>query len=107
MISLVGLTDFFELVVLGSECERAKPFPDPYLKALEYFNVPPSKAFALEDSSSGIKAAVAAGLPVLGLTTRNPGQGLLDAGATFLIKDFEDPILWNKLGPSTATQDKD
>lgn len=97
MISIVGLTDFFELLVIGKECERAKPFPDPYLKALEHFNIPSSRAFALEDSPSGLKAAVAAGLAVVGLTTRNPGQELIDAGATFLIKDFEDPDLWNTL----------
>jgi len=97
MISIVGLTDFFEFLVIGSECERAKPFPDPYLKALEHFNIPSSRAFALEDSPSGLKAAVAAGLSVVGLTTRNPGQELIDAGATFLIKDFDDPDLWNAL----------
>lgn len=97
MISVVGLTDFFELLVIGNECERAKPFPDPYLKALEHFNIPSSRAFALEDSPSGLKAAVAAGLAVVGLTTRNPGQELIDAGATFLIKDFEDCDLWNAL----------
>eukprot|EP01018_Ginkgo_biloba_P011624 Gb_06527 [translate_table: standard] len=101
MISIVGLTDFFELLVVGSECERAKPFPDPYLKALEHFKVPSNRAFALEDSPSGLKAGVAAGLAVVGLTTRNPGQALLDAGAAFLIKDFEDPNLWNALGESS------
>lgn len=97
MISAVGLTDFFELLVIGSECGRAKPFPDPYLKALEHFNIPSSRAFALEDSPSGLKAAVAAGLAVVGVTTRNPGQELIDAGATFLIRDYEDPDLWNAL----------
>lgn len=39
MISLLGLSDFFEAVILGSDCERAKPFPDPYLKALEVLQV--------------------------------------------------------------------
>lgn len=39
MISLLGLTDFFHAVILGSDCEHAKPFPDPYLKALELLKV--------------------------------------------------------------------
>lgn len=39
MISFLGLTDFFEAIIIGSECERAKPFPDPYLKALELLKV--------------------------------------------------------------------
>lgn len=39
MISLLGLSDFFQAVILGSDCEHAKPFPDPYLKALELLKV--------------------------------------------------------------------
>ncbi|KAG1362080.1 putative Haloacid dehalogenase-like hydrolase domain-containing protein Sgpp [Cocos nucifera] len=46
-----------------------------------------------KDSASGIKAGVAAGMPVVGLATRNPEQLLMDAGASFLIKDYEDPKL--------------
>lgn len=51
----------------------------------------------LKDSVSGIKAGVAAGMAVVGVTTRNPGQSLLDAGATFIINDYEDPNLWKAL----------
>ncbi|XP_039121922.1 haloacid dehalogenase-like hydrolase domain-containing protein Sgpp [Dioscorea cayenensis subsp. rotundata] len=97
MISLLGLTDFFQLVVVGSECERAKPFPDPYLKALEVLNLSREHTFVFEDSPSGIKAGVAAGLPVIGLPTRNPEELLTNAGATFLIKDYDDPKLWSAL----------
>lgn len=52
MIAALGLTDFFEFLVIGSECERAKPFPDPYLKALEHFGVSPQNAFAIEVCTS-------------------------------------------------------
>lgn len=52
MIAAVGLTDFFEYLVIGSECKRAKPFPDPYLKALDHFGVSPENAFAIEVWSS-------------------------------------------------------
>lgn len=48
MIDTVGLKDFFDHVVVGSECERAKPFPDPYLKGLEQLGVSPENAFAIE-----------------------------------------------------------
>ncbi|URD96328.1 haloacid dehalogenase-like hydrolase [Musa troglodytarum] len=98
MISLLGLTDFFQLLVVGSECDRPKPHPDPYLKALKDLDASPNHTFVFEDSASGIEAAVAAAMPVLGLATRNPEQLLMDAGATFLIKNFEDPKLWESLG---------
>ncbi|WOL06128.1 haloacid dehalogenase-like hydrolase domain-containing protein Sgpp isoform X1 [Canna indica] len=97
MISILGLTDFFQAVVVGSECDRAKPFPDPYLKALKDLGVSSNHTFVFEDSASGIKAGVAAGMPVIGLTTRNPEQMLMDAGATFLIKNYEDSTLWKNL----------
>nr|CAD1831107.1 unnamed protein product [Ananas comosus var. bracteatus] len=57
----------------------------------------PQHAFVFEDSPSGIKAGVAAGMPVIGLATRNPEKSLLEAGAVFLIKDYEDPKLWMAL----------
>ncbi|XP_042380916.1 haloacid dehalogenase-like hydrolase domain-containing protein Sgpp [Zingiber officinale] len=98
MISMLGLSDFFQVVIIGSECERAKPFPDPYLKALKELNASAEHTFIFEDSASGIKAGVAAGMPVIGLTTRNPEKSLKEAGATFLIKDYEDPKLWKALG---------
>lgn len=97
MLSLLGLSDFFHVVILGSDCERAKPFPDPYLKALEVLNVSKDHTCVFEDSVSGIKAGVAAGMPTIGLTTRNPAEVLMEAKPTFLIKDYDDPKLWAAL----------
>ncbi|MQL88206.1 hypothetical protein Taro_020762 [Colocasia esculenta] len=97
LISSVGLSDFFDVLIIGGECERAKPFPDPYLKALKVLGASADHTFIFEDSASGIKAGVAAGMPVVGITTRNPEEVLLKAGATFLIKNFEDPKLWMAL----------
>lgn len=97
MISLLGLNDFFQLLVIGSECERAKPFPDPYLKALKALGASANHTFIFEDSVSGIKAGVSAGMPVVGITTRNPESLLMQAKPAFLIKDFEDPKLWMAL----------
>ncbi|KAK4422917.1 Haloacid dehalogenase-like hydrolase domain-containing protein Sgpp [Sesamum alatum] len=94
MISLLGLSDFFHALILGSDCERAKPHPDPYLKALEVLKVSKEHTCVFEDSVSGIKAGVAAGMPTVGLTTRNPAELLLQAKPAFLIKDYEDPKLW-------------
>jgi beta-phosphoglucomutase-like phosphatase (HAD superfamily) len=55
MIAAVGLTDFFEYLVIGNECERPKPFPDPYLKALKHFKVSAENAFAFEVRSITLK----------------------------------------------------
>ncbi|EEF33604.1 2-deoxyglucose-6-phosphate phosphatase, putative [Ricinus communis] len=72
IISILRLTDFFNALIIGSDCEHPKPHPDPYMKALEALKVSKDHTFVFEDSVSGIKAGVAAGLPVVGLTTGNP-----------------------------------
>ncbi|KAF9668660.1 hypothetical protein SADUNF_Sadunf14G0026800 [Salix dunnii] len=97
LISMLGLSDFFESLVLASECDRVKPFPDPYLKALQELDISHKHAFVFEDSVSGIKAGTGAGMPVVGLGTRNPEQLLTEAGAVFVIEDFDDPKLWTEL----------
>ncbi|CAI9102116.1 OLC1v1000327C1 [Oldenlandia corymbosa var. corymbosa] len=102
ILSMLGLNDFFELLVIGSECDRAKPFPDPYLKALDVLKVSPEHAFVFEDSISGIKAGVSAGMPVVGVASRNPETLLMATGATLVIRDFEDSNLWGALADLEA-----
>lgn len=46
---------------------------------------------------SGIKAGVAAGMPVVGLATRNPESFLTGAGAAMVIKDYTESKLWAAL----------
>ncbi|GLU05466.1 hypothetical protein SLE2022_225670 [Rubroshorea leprosula] len=97
VINKLGLSEFFDTVVIGDECEHGKPHPDPYLKALEVLKVSKDHTFIFEDSVSGIRAGVAAGMPVVGLTTRNPEDLLMKANPTFLIKEYDDPKLWAAL----------
>lgn len=52
MIQGLGLESFFQHLVIGAECERAKPFPDPYQAAMALLGVTPSECFAIEVSTS-------------------------------------------------------
>uniref|UniRef100_A0A9I9D789 Haloacid dehalogenase-like hydrolase domain-containing protein Sgpp n=1 Tax=Cucumis melo TaxID=3656 RepID=A0A9I9D789_CUCME len=97
MISILGLKDFFEAIIIGGECKHAKPHPEPYLKALEVLKVSKEHTFIFEDSVSGIKAGVAAEMPVVGIATRNPEQLLMQAKPTLVVKDYDDPKLWAAL----------
>lgn len=54
MLSALGLDSYFEAVVLGEECERAKPHPDPYLKGLQLLGLQPHEAIVIEDSPAGV-----------------------------------------------------
>lgn len=58
----------FDAVVSGHEVPAAKPAPDAYLEACSQLGVEPGeRVVALEDSPSGVTAAVAAGLFVIGI----------------------------------------
>jgi HAD superfamily hydrolase (TIGR01509 family) len=57
-----GLRERFHAVVAGGDYARAKPFPDPFLKAAEALGVDAPHCLALEDSHNGIRAAHAAGM---------------------------------------------
>ncbi len=48
---------FFEFVINIEDCTRAKPAPDPYLRALEHFHATPAEALAIEDSAGGLASA--------------------------------------------------
>jgi len=59
-LTRLGLRAYFDALACGDEVEHAKPYPDPYLKALEKLEVSASQAVAFEDSLNGMLAARAA-----------------------------------------------
>ena len=90
MLAALGLTGRLAIVVIGSELERAKPDPLPYLRGLELTGAAASRSVAFEDSPPGVHSAVAAGLAVVGLTTSLDEASLIAAGALFAVADFTD-----------------
>jgi HAD superfamily hydrolase (TIGR01509 family) len=93
MLSAIGCRDSFDTIVAAGGAPRGKPFPDPYLHALDRLGTAPAAALAFEDSTSGIAAAVAAGILTIGLAGTLDAGGLADAGARLAIQDFTDPAL--------------
>ncbi len=61
-LATARLADAFDAIVTSDDVDHAKPAPDIYLLACERLGVEPAEALALEDSSSGVIAAKAAGL---------------------------------------------
>jgi len=93
MLCAIGLRDRFEVVIHGESCPQGKPHPAPYLAALDRLGVTAREALAFEDSPSGLAAAVAAGIPTVGVTSTLAAPDLLALGATAAIADFTDPAL--------------
>lgn len=64
-----GLLDLFDPHVFSaSQVSRGKPHPDVFLFAAETMGVKPERCLVIEDSVPGVKAAIAAGMPVVGFT---------------------------------------
>ncbi len=62
---------------------RPKPAPDVYLRAVAALETPVAHCLAIEDSEAGVRAAVAAGVPVIGFV----GASHIPAGhAAHLLK---------------------
>jgi HAD superfamily hydrolase (TIGR01509 family) len=67
-LELVGFEDHFDVVLSAHEVAAPKPAPDPYLEACRRLGVEPGPdVIALEDSPTGVAAARAAGLTVIGV----------------------------------------
>lgn len=75
ILNAAGLRGHFSAVVAADDVERGKPAPDGYARAVELLSAklarPPSPDgfVAVEDSRWGVEAALAAGLPCIGVTT--------------------------------------
>lgn len=61
-LATAALGDAFDAIVTSDDVANPKPAPDIYLRACELLGVAPAEALALEDSTSGVVAAKAAGL---------------------------------------------
>lgn len=57
ILQYTGLIKYVDLVIASEDCSRHKPDPQPYLKAIEYFNANKEKVFIFEDSYSGYCSA--------------------------------------------------
>jgi HAD superfamily hydrolase (TIGR01509 family) len=67
-LEIVGFEDIFDAVVSGHDVAAPKPAPDPYLEGCRRLGVEPGPSvIALEDSPTGVTAARAAGLTVIGV----------------------------------------
>ncbi|MGA9379325.1 MAG: HAD family hydrolase, partial [Phormidium sp.] len=92
------LAEIFDAVFVAEEdVTEGKPDPAIYKLALERLDITPETALAFEDSPSGIRSAVGAGIRTIGIASTHDPEKLYDLGAFKVIPDFNDEYLWNLL----------
>ena len=94
-LEIVEFGDLFDVVVSAHETAAPKPAPDPYLEACRRLGVDPGPGVvALEDSPTGVAAARAAGLTVIGIPSL---EGIALDEAHHLAASLEDEIVSTSL----------
>ena len=69
VLDRAGLRPYFRVVVDGRQVIHPKPHPDVYLRAAALLEVAPANCIVMEDSPTGVAAAKAAGMRVIGVRT--------------------------------------
>jgi HAD superfamily hydrolase (TIGR01509 family) len=102
----LGLTDlarYFEgRVFTSSMVARPKPAPDLFLHAAAALGVSPERCIVIEDSASGARAAVNAGMRVLGYAADEDAERLEAAGARVFYEMAELPALISTVAVSSS-----
>jgi len=82
----------FEAVVTAGDCPKAKPDPGPYLMAAEKLGVPAEECVVIENAPLGVKAAKAAGMRCIAISSTLSAEYLKEADV--IIDDIGDVLKW-------------
>jgi HAD superfamily hydrolase (TIGR01509 family) len=98
----LGIAERFGVVVSVDRVDRPKPDPDPYLLAATALGADPVDAVALEDSSTGVAAARAAGLFTVAVP--GPMSAHQDLSEADLVVSSLDAVTLTDLGARVAAR---
>ncbi len=79
----------FDKILTAEMFEKGKPNPDCYLLGAKVFDAKIEDCIVFEDSFHGLQAGRSANMKVVGLSTTNPKEKIIDK-ADIVIEDFEN-----------------
>ena len=88
-----GLDGYPETVVGFDETDRHKPFPDPILKGMSFFDVPKDETVYVGDSPNDALAAEAAGVDCV-IVDRHNQLSVEGIECTCQVDSLDELILW-------------
>jgi phosphoglycolate phosphatase len=91
LLERTGLAGYFRVVVAGDPLPRAKPDPMPLIWVCGHFDLKPKDMVFIGDSVNDVKAARAAGCPVLVVPYGyNEGQDVRDLDSDAIVASIEE-----------------
>lgn len=85
-----GYADAFEFCLDGSTVLKSKPEPDIYQLALEKFGLEPKQCVVIEDSVSGVRAALRAKIPVIALAGEASSERFMELQPSKIVSRLID-----------------
>ena len=87
ILNFAGIKKYFEVIVSADDIVNCKPAPDVYIEVLKRLNavrpgagaISSGECLVIEDSVSGIKSALSAGMKCLAVTNSHPAKELTQA----------------------------
>lgn len=87
-LRVLGIENFFDVIINSDDVKNHKPHPEPYLIAIERLDARASNCVVFEDSIAGVQAGIAAGAIVVGFNQYNTDNSL--EGATVNIDSWQE-----------------
>ena len=93
-LTAASIIDYFDEVITGDMVTKSKPEPDIFLLACERIGVEPERAYAIEDSFNGIRAAYRGGLRPIMVPDLLPADDEMRALSEAVLENLEEVILY-------------
>jgi beta-phosphoglucomutase family hydrolase len=86
----IGMADVFDALVGAEDVTKGKPDPEVFLTAAKRLGVPPERCLVFEDAIAGVIAAKRGGMKCVAVTTTNPRDALVEAGADLVVDSLSE-----------------
>ena len=91
IIKYININNYIDFIISANDCKNGKPNSEPYLNAINKYNISNNKCFIFEDSKSGISSGKNANPKILiGIETIYNSIELKKYGVDLCIKNYEN-----------------
>ncbi len=92
VLEILGVTAQFDVIMTRDDVKKGKPDPEIYLLLAQKLSVTPAECLVIEDSPSGVKSALLAGMTCIAVTTDFTRSGIHTENLLDKKLIIDDPI---------------